>query len=152
MDQEFKKRLHQFCREQVINRMNIAENAMQQAQESANSEEKSSAGDKYETGRAMSQITRDMNARQLAVARQDLQELDGINLTLSTETVQKGALVILENGMMIYVATSLGSIEFEKQKIAVVSTKAPIAATILGKKKGATAVVMNTTSSIKLII
>ena len=38
---------------------------MANAQESANAEEKSSAGDKYETGRAMMQIERDKAAQQL---------------------------------------------------------------------------------------
>jgi hypothetical protein len=39
---------------------------MESAQQSANSEEKSSAGDKYETSRAMGHLEKDMHARQLA--------------------------------------------------------------------------------------
>lgn len=152
MDAEFKKRLHLYCREQIINRMAIAEHAMAEAQESANSEEKSSAGDKYETGRAMSQITRDMNARQMEVARQDLKELDGILAAQTGDKVQKGSLVIMQNGMMIYVATSLGILAFEQQKVVVVSTKAPIATSLLGKTIGASATVMNTPSVIQLIL
>jgi hypothetical protein len=39
----------------LTQRINTAQAAMDRAQEAANSEEKSSSGDKYETGRAMGQ-------------------------------------------------------------------------------------------------
>ncbi|MDB5240215.1 MAG: hypothetical protein JWP57_840, partial [Spirosoma sp.] len=47
-----KQALHARCRHYVQQRIDTARQAMEAAQESANSESKSSAGDKYETGRA----------------------------------------------------------------------------------------------------
>ena len=44
-------------------RMQTSLDAMNAAQESANGESKSSAGDKYETSRAMGHLDRDMHAR-----------------------------------------------------------------------------------------
>jgi hypothetical protein len=57
----FKIRLFEHCKNEIERRVANFEYAMMDAQASANSEDKSSAGDKYETGRAMSQIARDMN-------------------------------------------------------------------------------------------
>ena len=71
----YKKELHQYCVEIIQQRINAAVQAMQNAQEAANSEEKSSAGDKYETGRAMNHLEKDMHARQLAANKNELAAL-----------------------------------------------------------------------------
>jgi hypothetical protein len=60
-----KSKLLAMCIEYVEQRISSATTAMQNAQEAANEEGKSSAGDKYETGRAMMQIERDQAAAQL---------------------------------------------------------------------------------------
>jgi len=52
-----------FIRGRLQEQAELCLREMDLAQESANSEEKSSAGDKYETGRAMSQQQRDFFAR-----------------------------------------------------------------------------------------
>ena len=57
-----KKQLYDLCQAVVQQRIDTARHAMTAAQESANEEGKSSAGDKYETGRAMAQIERDRHA------------------------------------------------------------------------------------------
>ena len=68
---ELKKLLIAHCTALLVQRITVSETAMKNAQESANSEDKSSAGDKYETSRAMGHLDRDMNAKQLLVAKQD---------------------------------------------------------------------------------
>jgi hypothetical protein len=60
-----------YIKNQLEERMQAAWGAMQAAQASANEESKSSAGDKYETARAMGQLDRDMYARQYEQARQE---------------------------------------------------------------------------------
>ena len=127
--------LFEHCKNVLENRMSELEKAMADAQESANSEEKSSAGDKYETGRAMSQIARDMSAKQLHQAKIDYKELMQLWPLTEQQLVQKGALVQLSNGQTIFIATSLGLISVDQQKIAVVSVKAPVATQLMGKKK-----------------
>jgi hypothetical protein len=52
----------------VHQRIASAEEAIRMAQESANQEGKSSAGDKYETGRAMAQLEIEKASGQLAEA------------------------------------------------------------------------------------
>ena len=51
-----KQTLYNFCVTYINQRMATAQQAIHTAQASANEETKSSAGDKYETGRAMMQL------------------------------------------------------------------------------------------------
>ncbi len=149
---EFKKRLIDYCQQHIQQRIDAFGKAMLDAQESANSEDKSSAGDKYETGRAMSQIARDMNAKQLVAAKNDLANLLLIDANLVYSKVQKGALIQTQNNQLILIATSIGMIDFEGQKIAVVSVSAPIASALINKTIGATIEVTKTTTIITQIV
>ncbi|MFM7852135.1 MAG: 3-oxoacyl-ACP synthase, partial [Flammeovirgaceae bacterium] len=63
---ELKKLIYTACLRMIQERQHYSRLAMSSAQDAANAEEKSSAGDKYETGRAMAQIERDKAAMQLA--------------------------------------------------------------------------------------
>ena len=112
-----------------------AEAAMLAAQESANSNEKSSMGDKYETGRAMGQLDRDMHARQLAKLQEEFAKLLKINIDIKHQSAEIGALVQTEN-LYYWIAVSLGQIAIESTKIMVVSPLSPIANAMLHKKKG----------------
>ena len=82
------------CISLVEKRIEAAIHAMHQAQEAANSEGKSSAGDKYETSRAMGQLDRDMNAKQVAEAQRDLAFLNGLLPVMQMDTARPGALEI----------------------------------------------------------
>ncbi len=63
--ESIKTRLLALCHNYVDQRITNSKQAMDDAQAAANEEGKSSAGDKYETGRAMAQIERDKAAQQL---------------------------------------------------------------------------------------
>src|SRR5580700_4420568 len=74
----FKNKLKNLGLDVLKQRIATAQEAMDQAQEAANSEEKSSAGDKYETGRAMGQLQKEMHGRQLAEYAKELRALQSI--------------------------------------------------------------------------
>lgn len=130
-----KEKLILACKSLFIERMNETEKAMLAAQESANSNEKSSMGDKYETGRAMGQLERDRLAKQLALLQDDYAQLAKINPSISHLQVESGALVQTENHWYL-IAVSMGSVTLENQKVMVVSTQSPIAKAMWGLKKG----------------
>ena len=132
---KFKLALMNACRDAVEQRIANAEKAMLSAQESANSEEKSSAGDKYETGRAMSQIERDRNAKQLAEAKNELAQLNKIDLNIEHQQAGTGALVVCAEDTF-FIAAAVGVITVNKQKAIVLSPKAPLTQELLGKKAG----------------
>lgn len=149
---EYKKKLINFCQHHIQQRIDAFEKAMLDAQESANSEDKSSAGDKYETGRAMSQIARDMNAKQLVAAKNDLANLLLIDADLVCSKVQKGAIIQTQNNQLIFIASSIGLVDFEGQKVAVVSANAPIANALINKTIGASIEIAKNPTTITQIV
>lgn len=135
INNDLKRRLYNYCITLLEQRVDANRKAMADAQESANSEEKSSAGDKYETGRAMSQIQRDMSARQLKAVSDELAELKKLNPEQHFTKAVKGALIQTDVSV-VYIAAGLGMIEFESYKIAVVSVTSPLAVQLSGKGVG----------------
>lgn len=135
INSDFKRRLYNYCIALLEQRMDANRKAMVDAQESANTEEKSSAGDKYETGRAMSQIQRDMSAKQLKVVSDELKELKKLNPEQQLTKAVKGALIETD-ASVIYIAAGLGTIEFESIKMAIVSVTSPLAVQLSGKSVG----------------
>lgn len=116
-------------------RMKVAWDAMQAAQASANEEGKSSAGDKYETSRAMGQIERDMHARQFENIRQERNILERISPNSTFVQAGLGALVTTTLGEF-FISVSLGIVELEGQKIMAISQQSPIGVLLMGKKVG----------------
>lgn len=124
------------AREVLNDRIQNAEKAMKRAQEAANSEEKSSAGDKYETARAMGQLERDMHARQLDQALKDLQLLDKINPS-PAPNIQSGSLVVCKEGLY-FLSLGLGKLEFGNEKCVMISAASPLGKVFIGKNAGDT--------------
>ncbi len=123
------------CIKMLEERIKNASEAMLSAQESANSEGKSSAGDKYETSRAMGQQDRDMNARQLEQARKDLSYIQSLDVEKPKSTIAPGTLVICKEGTY-FLSAGLGSVKINSQQIHLVSPAAPLANLLLGKTAG----------------
>lgn len=109
--------------------------AMEDAQQAANSEEKSTAGDKYDTSRAMSQNTRDMNAKLLQEALKDLKILQQIKSDSVFPEARSGSVVITDNGNY-FISISAGQVKIGKDIYFAISPLAPIAQAMLHKKKG----------------
>src|SRR5665811_379907 len=76
---DFKNTLKKRSIEIIEQRISSSYHAMENAQAAANEEEKSSAGDKYETGRAMNHLEKDMHARQLSANKKDMAGLLSVN-------------------------------------------------------------------------
>jgi hypothetical protein len=101
---------------------------------------KSSAGDKYETSRAMSQQELDKiavqlneNARQLALIPQLLE-------TPASETVRNGSLVTTDNGAFL-IGLPAGQLTVDGQPVFCIGPVAPIAQKLIGMKAGETCAV-----------
>ncbi|KUG06763.1 hypothetical protein [Solirubrum puertoriconensis] len=130
-----KQQLYTACQTYVQQRIGTCQAAIHTAQESANSETKSSAGDKYETGRAMAQNERDRNAVQLHEAKKLLAELERIDPDKPCDAVRPGALVRTSLGQF-YVGISAGKLAIDGAEYFAVSAAAPIAAALSGKRAG----------------
>lgn len=119
-------------KELVESRMQTSFDAMEAAKNSANEEGKSSAGDKYETARAMGQLDREMNGRMYEQARQERLSLDKIDTETLYTKVSFGALVETTMGYF-FVSIGAGIVELNQTKFMVLSQEAPIGQIILGK-------------------
>ncbi|GAB3266672.1 hypothetical protein GCM10027347_34840 [Larkinella harenae] len=117
--------LFERCEQYVTQRIETAKTAMEAAQAAANEESKSSAGDKYETGRAMAQIERDRHAQLLAEALKLQQELARIDAGKVYESVQPGSLVITNQGAY-FIAISAGKLTIDQRDYFAVSAASPI--------------------------
>jgi transcription elongation GreA/GreB family factor len=130
-----KEQLWLQCKQIVEQRLATAQQAMDAAQESANQEEKSSAGDKYETGRAMAQLERDKAAMQVEENKKMLTILNQIGHHSSTETVTLGSIVVTDRNNF-YVSIGAGKLEIGGESYVAISTQSPIGQLLLYKRKG----------------
>ncbi|MCF0070492.1 transcription elongation factor [Dyadobacter sp. CY261] len=117
-------------------RMQVAWNAMEAAQESANDQGKSSMGDKYETSRSMGQLDRNMHARQYELARQERLILEKVSESDVSVRSAVGTLLETTAGWF-FIAVSLGAVKIENETVLAVSSSSPVGASLLGKETGA---------------
>ena len=150
MKKGMKPHIHARCMEVIKERIEIAREAVNNAQEAANSEDKSSAGDKYETGRSMGQLDRDMFAKQLAEAEKDYAQFKSFNPEIILKEVGRGALIELESGIF-YLVAGVGSVQTDFGKILAISMNSPLATAMSGKKKGDEIMVNGKTMVIKAV-
>ncbi len=147
-----KETLYAACLAYVQQRIQTATEAMQSAQESANAESKSSAGDKYETGRAMAQLERDRHAQLLADAQRMRQELAQIDPhSPPAASIRPGSLVLTSAGNF-YIAISAGRLLIDGQTYMAVSPASPIGTLLRGKSVGESAVFTKQTYLIKAVL
>lgn len=118
--------LFDLCRESILHKIERLQMLIHEAQQSANEETKSSAGDKYETGRAMAQLEIEKYATQLAELQKQGQELQRISSATHHDRVGLGALVETTNGNF-FVAVNAGEFVIDGKKIFAVSPQSPIA-------------------------
>jgi transcription elongation GreA/GreB family factor len=131
----FKNKLKNLGLDVLKQRIARAQAAMDQAQEAANSEEKSSAGDKYETGRAMGQLQKEMHGRQLAEYAKEVKALQSLIVDPLSDSGGPGAFVQAA-GIAFFVSAGLGRQEVEGSTILFVSPLAPLARALQSKKAG----------------
>ncbi|MBS1597368.1 MAG: hypothetical protein JST75_04030 [Bacteroidetes bacterium] len=129
----FKNQLKQIGLDIINARIAMSKKNIDNAQEAANSEEKSSAGDKYETGRAMSHLEKDMHARQMSEHIKDLALLREINTDIIYDTCSTGAFIKCKHASF-FIAAGLGKQNFDNTSIFFLSPYAPLAKLLKEKK------------------
>jgi transcription elongation GreA/GreB family factor len=132
---EIREQLFEQCVNYVEQRIAAAQLEIDYAQASANAEEKSSAGDKYETGRAMAHLERDKAAQQLQEAIKLKASLAQVNSSASKEVIELGSVVTTTQGNF-YLAISAGKLQVNDLQIFALSTASPLGQKLLSKKVG----------------
>ncbi|WP_281613934.1 3-oxoacyl-ACP synthase [Flammeovirga sp. SubArs3] len=133
MNKDFKTRLKNHCKEIVVQKIKSAEEAMNSAQNSANAETRSTAGDKHDTARAMAHLEKEKMGEQLSQNLQLLRVIEELKENDET-TIGPGSLVVTNVGMY-YLSISLGQVTFDNQLVFVISTQSPIGKLFVGKSQ-----------------
>jgi len=132
---ELRKKLHDACINYVRKSMDAAELGIKDAQKASSEDTKSSAGDKYETGRAMMQQETDRNLTQLNEANKLMVALNRISTNSAGTKAETGSVIITNNGNF-YLAISAGSLSVGGKIYFAVSPASPIGTLLLGKTAG----------------
>lgn len=126
--------IKQFCLEKVLQKIDEIQTLISDAQESANSETKSTAGDKHETSRAQAHIETDRLKKQLHQLNESYKTLKGIP-TDSHKQVSLGSFVKTTQGDF-YVSIGLGALKTKEYTFFAISLNAPLGQKLSGKRVG----------------
>ena len=135
MAKQLKKIVLESCTQILLDKRQMAVQMVSTAESARNNETKSSAGDKYETGRAMMQRERDKAEAQLFQIEKQMAQLKTIQKLGDSDSVGQGSLVITNEGFYL-IAISLGKVKLEDETYYVISPESPISKSIWGRKSG----------------
>lgn len=130
-----REKLLQLCHAFVEGQLSAAEEAVRRAQESANEETKSSAGDKYETGRAMAQLEIEKGSNQWAEARKLKAALALLAEPPPPDKVRRGSLVFTDQGNY-FLSIPAGKLEIDGTTWYAISPASPLGAALIGASTG----------------
>ncbi|MFT7589843.1 MAG: transcription elongation GreA/GreB family factor [Limisphaerales bacterium] len=128
-----KVEIYAFCLNFLDQKIADLKSQIDQVNEAASGETKSSAGDKHETARAMMHIERDNLSRQLLENMKLKTELGLVKPEVACAQISMGALVDTNNGVF-FLATSIGKVELKGESCYVLSKDSPIAKAMWAKQ------------------
>lgn len=130
-----KENLYLQLQQLIDQRVANARKAMESAEDSKSSQSKSSAGDKFETSRAMMQAEEDRNTVQLARALALQNDLAKVNRFAVSETAVLGSLVMTNKGPY-FLSIGIGKVKVDTTTYFAISLESPIGQLLFGKKVG----------------
>lgn len=130
-----KEQVHKVLVETIEDKLKLIEDSIDQLKLSAAEDTKSSAGDKYETGREMVRQEIDKAEQMRGEYKKQLDQLAGIKPEEVLSRVQPGSLIITDR-LPLYVAVSFGKVTINGQDVFVISAQAPLARILMGKQAG----------------
>lgn len=133
--QEAKSQIFQQICDLLETRISEFTQAIASIKESRDNESKSSAGDKYETGRVMMQIELDKNETQLNNSLQLKAELAQLNTQQNYDRVAFGSLVIT-NQENYFISVGMGKLEVKGETYYAISLASPIGQALKDKTIG----------------
>ncbi|MGY3214368.1 3-oxoacyl-ACP synthase [Mucilaginibacter sp. HD30] len=147
---DLKQKLYQECLNYVQRSIDAAQQGINEAQQAAKDDTKSSAGDKYETGREMAQQESNRNMAQLHQANKLKVQLNMVPITASN-IVDNGCVVITDSGNF-YIAIGAGTMQVEGINYFAISLVSPIGQKMKGLKSGDAFDLNGKTYTVKQII
>lgn len=135
MEKELKQKLYKHCLDYVKNHIEIISSAVSNAQDAANEEDKNSAGDKYETSRALKQRETETFGLRLKDALAQEQLLKSIDISKEYTLVKPGALVYTSIGIF-FIAISADEVTIDDEEYCIISPESPIGQVMANRTAG----------------
>ena len=130
-----KTALFKQCEAFVNKRLQTVEEIISSNRNALQSETKSSAGDKHETGRAMLQLEIEKASQQLSGIIKMKEILSKINIENTSEVAHLGS-VVKTNKACFFISISSGQLMINDKTYFAISVSSPIGSKLLGKKVG----------------
>lgn len=143
--------LYQYLLSAIQDKITALENNLAAIKESISNETKSTAGDKYETARAMLHIEQGNMMQQLSNAFHQKNELNVIDIDNQSPVSKHGSLIFTSNGIF-FIAIAYGSVQIANKTIIVLSAQSPLGKLFIGKRNQETVVFNNNNFLINEII
>jgi hypothetical protein len=134
LELKIKEALFNQCQSFVNKRLQTVEAVLSSNQKALQSETKSSAGDKHETGRAMLQLEMEKAGQQLVGITQMQLVLSKIDIFKSSKNVCLGSVIITDK-VSYFLSISAGQLVVADKSYFAISVSSPIGKLLLGKQK-----------------
>jgi transcription elongation GreA/GreB family factor len=131
---KIKEALFSQCKSFVNNRLQTVEAVLSSNQKALQSETKSSAGDKHETGRAMLQLEMEKAGQQLSGIAQLKVVLSKIDVLKSSKNACLGSVIITAK-VSYFLSISAGQLVVADKSYFAISVSSPIGKLLLGKQE-----------------
>jgi len=132
-----KEQLFKACKDFVNKRLQTVEEIISSNQKALQSETKSSAGDKHETGRAMLQLEMEKAGQQLLGIQQMKEVLAKIEVSKISKVAHLGSIVYTQK-TTYFLSISVGKIVHNNTSFFAISLQSPIGLLLLGKQENNT--------------
>ncbi len=130
-----KSEIYAACIQQQQQKLKELQNAIDKVQESIVGEDNSTAGNKFETARAMGQEELDRLNQTMNHAIRDMNILNQIDSEKPCDSAQLGALIETTRKKM-YMSVGLGKITLDKETVFAISASSPIGQQLMGLEAG----------------
>jgi transcription elongation GreA/GreB family factor len=127
--------LMEYCFRFIEEQIGHVQNAINLAQESAQNEQKSSAGDKHETGKSLMQLEQENHSIHLQKMQSMQRVVPFLQSYIPGGVVKLGSIVETTAGIY-YLALGIGRISYTNIDVFIISPSSPIGKLLLEKKAG----------------
>lgn len=148
----FKEKVKQFYSETLFHKIDALRRQQEDLKESLRQETKSTAGDKYETSRAMLHMEQENIVVQLSVLLQQKAIWDSMETRepLHLAGIQSGNLIKTNKGFL-FLGVALGKALIDGQQVFSISPESPLGKLLIGKKVNETVHIQKTLYKIEAI-
>lgn len=130
--QDIKLNLLAQCQVILSNKEDVLIQQLAELSEALLSEQKSTAGDKHETGRAMLQLEQEQLSKQLSDLKTQISDFTSIDFSIKSSKIIPGSFVKTNQGHFI-LGVAIGKVKHTNLEVFVISAHSPIGKHLINK-------------------